>query len=354
MASFSGKVVDVVNKRIVNANVEVVNGRIQSVREINTAPNNYILPGLIDAHIHIESSMLKPSEFARMAVVHGTVASVSDPHEIANVLGIAGVRYMINNGNKVPFKFYFGAPSCVPATDFETSGARLDVKDIRELLNMDQIHYLSEMMNYPGVIHGQQDVLDKVAVAHELNKPVDGHAPGLMGADLKSYAGAGITTDHECFSMEEAIAKIQAGMKVQIREGSAAKNFEELSPLIQNYADQLMLCSDDKHPDDLVKGHINDLIKRSIAKGYDPLEVIRICTLNPVRHYKLNVGLLQEGDPADFIIVDNLKDFNVLETYINGNLVAQNGSSLIQYLVDEEPNKFIEPDISVNSFQLKT
>jgi adenine deaminase len=351
---FSGKIVDVVNKRIYEGKVEVTGNKITSITEGKSENDQYIIPGLIDAHIHVESSMLIPSEFARLAVVHGTVATVSDPHEIGNVLGIEGVRFMIDNGRKVPFKFFFGAPSCVPATIFETSGATLGVKDMEELLEMDEIKYMSEMMNFPGVLFRDKEVMAKLAVAKKNGKPVDGHAPGVLGEDAKKYIEAGISTDHECFSMEEALDKISYGMKVQIREGSAAKNFETLIPLMKEHSNDIMLCSDDRHPNDLMAGHMNDIVKRAIKKGYDPIDILRVCTYNPVKHYDLEVGLLQKDDPADFIIVDNLDDFNVLKTFIDGNLVAENGKTLIESVKESTPNKFEREEILPEEISIKS
>jgi len=336
----SGNIVDVVNKRIYKGTLNVENGKIVSITEEYVHESHYILPGLIDAHVHIESSMIIPSEFARLAVVHGTVSTVSDPHEIGNVLGTEGVNYMITNGNKVPFKFYFGAPSCVPATPFETSGASIGVSEIEELLAKPEVKYLSEMMNFPGVLHQDTEVMQKLAVARKYNKPVDGHAPGLQGEDAAKYVSAGITTDHECFTIAEAIDKINSGMLVQIREGSAAKNFEALVDLLNTHPDQVMFCSDDKHPNDLVKGHINQLVKRAIMLSYNPITVLRACTYIPVKHYKLEVGLLQKNDAADFIIVDNLQDFNVQKTYIDGIKVAENGISLLKSIKATTPNIF--------------
>ncbi len=336
----SGNIVDVVGKRIFQGTVVVNNGIISAIREETVASEVYLLPGLIDAHIHIESSMMLPSEFARLAVVHGTVGTVSDPHEIANVLGIPGVRFMIENGKKVPFKFNFGAPSCVPATSFETSGASLGPAEVEELLKMPEIKYLSEMMNFPGVLFGDPEVMKKLELARNAGKPVDGHAPGLIGADAEKYINSGITTDHECFSLEEAREKIAFGMKILIREGSAAKNFEALWPLIDEFPGQVMLCSDDKHPNDLEAGHINREVKRALAKGCNIMNVIRSCTFNPVNHYQLAVGLLQSGDPADFILVDNLSDFNILKTCVNGEIVAENGKSLIGRMVEKPYNNF--------------
>lgn len=335
-----GKIVDIVNNQIFEGKVVVADGRIKSIEKHPNNKEQYILPGLIDAHIHIESSMLIPSEFGRVASVHGTVASVSDPHEIANVLGMDGIDFMIENGKQIPFKFYFGAPPCVPATTFESSGAMLGVEEMNHLLSKKEIKYMGEMMNFPGVINHDPEVMAKIQVAKKHHKPIDGHAPGLEGEDVRKYIEAGISTDHECSSMEEALGKINLGMKVQIREGSAARNFDTLIGLLHDHADQVLFCSDDKHPDELTEGHINLMVRKAIALGYDPIKVLRVATLNAVRHYQLEVGLLQEGDAADMIVVDNLNDFNVKATYIDGIKVAENGKSLIQ-AVDVEPiNQF--------------
>lgn len=308
------------------------NGIIKSVQAVSKSLIDlpYILPGFIDSHVHIESSMLVPAEFARLAVVHGTVASVSDPHEIANVNGMNGVHFMLENGDQVPFKFYFGAPSCVPATPFESAGAQLDTQAVSQLLHHPRIKYLSEMMNYPGVLQGHPEVLDKIRIAHLLGKPVDGHAPGLRGIDAKKYIDAGISTDHECFTAAEAEEKLKFGMKIIIREGSAAKNFDALIELLHHYPQQIMFCSDDKHPDSLVDGHIDQLCRRALSRGLDIFKVLQAACINPVVHYKLDVGLLNPGDPADFIMVKNLSDFEVHETYINGELVAKSRKSLIE------------------------
>lgn len=327
--TIQGQLVDLVQRRIYPANVSVENGKIVSVEETEQAPSQLIMPGFVDAHVHIESSMLVPTAFARPAVVHGTVATVSDPHEIANVCGPAGVQYMIDDSKRSPFKFFFGAPSCVPATFFETAGAHIDATATEELLANPDIWYLAEMMNFPGVLFEDKEVMAKIAAAKKAGKPIDGHAPGLRGDDAMKYAVAGMTTDHECFAIEEAKDKLAAGMNIIIREGSAARNFEELSPLFATHADKLMFCSDDKHPDELVVSHINALVKRALAKGYDLFDVLRAASYNPIKHYEIPVGLLQTGDAADFILVDNLDSFNILKTYINGELVAENGVSLL-------------------------
>jgi len=339
--SLSGKIADLMQGKFYQGTVNVVNGRIASITPDNNTNSNLIIPGLIDAHVHIESSMLIPSEFARLAVVHGTTATVSDPHEIANVLGIDGVEFMICNGKKVPFRFYFGAPSCVPATGFETSGAVLGVQEMENLMSRSEILYMAEMMNYPGVLFKDETVMAKLEVAKKYNKPVDGHAPGLKGEQARSYIESGITTDHECFTLEEALDKIRFGMKVQIREGSAAKNFDALIPLLDLHPEMVLFCSDDKHPDDLIRGHINLLVKKAIALGYDPMRVLQSAILNPVKHYKLDAGLLQVGDPADMVVIDNLHDFNVLETYVGGELVAAKGKTLIKGVSTETPNSFV-------------
>ena len=338
--SLSGNIVDVINQRIFPGTIRVVQGKIQAIVEESVTETQHILPGLIDAHIHIESSMLVPTEFARAAVIHGTVATVSDPHEIANVLGMRGVQFMLDNAEKTPFKFHFGAPSCVPATPFETAGASLSASDIEELLKLPNMVSLSEMMNVPGVLNDAEDVLHKLKLAQAAGKIIDGHAPGLRGAAVKKYIEAGITTDHECFSIEEALEKLSLGMLVQIREGSAARNLDDLMPLLNEHYKSCMLCSDDKHPDDLAEGHINEMVRRAIAAGIDPLKALWSATVTPVRTYGLKVGLLQLGDAADMMIIDNFSDFNVLTTYIDGSIVAANGNTLLESLPIEIVNQF--------------
>ena len=332
--------IDILKREIYPAVVTIEKGKIISVLKTEEQVLNYILPGFIDAHVHIESAMLVPTEFAKKAVIHGTVATVSDPHEIANVLGNDGVYYMLDNAKKSPLKFNFGAPSCVPATIFETAGAEVSTADIDELMQRSDIKYLAEMMNYPGVLFQDKIVLDKIAIAHKYNKPVDGHAPGLTGEKAIQYINAGISTDHECFTYNEAKFKLDHGMKILIREGSAAKNFEALIDLLQDYSDDIMFCSDDKHPDDLMLGHINLLVKRAIEKGIDIFNVLKAACINPVLHYKLEVGLLNINDTADFIVIDNLKDFSILQTYINGVLVAENGNDLIATTPESIVNNF--------------
>lgn len=350
---FSGNIVDLVNEKIFKGTAHIENGHIKSiVADESVTEDQYILPGLIDSHIHIESSMLIPSEFARVAVTHGTVATVSDPHEIANVLGIDGIKYMIANGKSVPFKFYFGASACVPATPFETAGNKIGHEELEELLSMDEIKYLSEMMNFPGVINRDDFEMKKIEIARKYGKPADGHAPGVKGEDAKKYIEAGISTDHECFTMEEALEKIKYGMKIQIREGSAAKNFEALIGLMKDHSDKVLFCSDDKHPDDLVDGHINQMYKRAIAAGFDPLKVLKSIVINPVNHYNLEVGLLQTGDTADFIIVDSLEEFNIKETYIDGIKVYDGQKTLIKPVVVDTPNLFKAEKLSAEKISI--
>jgi adenine deaminase len=339
-AVVSGNLVDVITGITYPATLELAEGRIRRIRRDPAPHAHFLLPGFVDSHVHVESSMVTPSEFARQAVRHGTVAAVSDPHEIANVLGIDGVLYMLADARNVPFQFCFGAPSCVPATEFETSGARLGPDEVEQLLARADIGYLSEMMNYPGVLGGDPGILAKLASARRHGKPVDGHAPGLRGEDLQRYIDAGISTDHECDTYDEALEKMERGMMIQIREGTATRDFDALAPLMAEFPDRCMLCSDDKHPADLVAGHIDALVRRGLARGLDFMTLLRCATLNPVRHYRLPVGLLQEGDRADFIVVDNLSDIRVLETYLAGDLVARGGKSLLQPPPATIPNRF--------------
>ena len=347
-----GQYVDILNKRIYPASLLIQEGMIASITECDAAPNQFILPGFIDSHVHIESSMLVPSSFARLAVVHGTIGTISDPHEIANVCGLEGVQYMIDNGKKVPFHFFFGAPSCVPATQFETAGAVIDSVATATLLASPDIYYLSEMMNFPGVLHQDAEVMQKIKAAHAIGKPVDGHAPGLMGDLAKQYIAAGISTDHECFSIEEAVDKLSFGMHILIREGSAAKNFEALYELIDDHPKKVMLCSDDKHPDSLLEGHINRLCARAVAKGLNIFNVLRAACINPVLHYQLPTGFARVNDPANFILVEDLQNFKVIETYIDGQLVAKEGQSLIEPIQATPINQFNAQPIVLQDLQL--
>lgn len=336
----TGKLVDIYKREVYPVEIVFNNGIITNIARIADAEDLYIMPGLIDSHIHIESSMLTPGSFSAAAVSRGTIAVVSDPHEIANVLGLEGVRYMLEDSKKVPLKFYFGAPSCVPATTFETNGATLDSHDIEKLLASPDIKYLSEMMNYPGVIFNDAEVIRKIKTAEKYKKPVDGHAPGLTGENLKKYISAGISTDHECSTIQEAKEKISLGMKVLIREGSSARNLENLKYLIKTDPGMVMLCSDDLHPDMLMKRHINELVARLVNYGFDLFDVLRSCTINPLKHYHLDCGLLRPGDSADFIVTDDIKTMNVLQTWIGGKKVFENGKALFTYSGAEPVNRF--------------
>ncbi|TWT36493.1 Adenine deaminase [Posidoniimonas corsicana] len=354
MADFEvqGQLVDIPGRRTRPVTVRVEGGRIAQITDTPDAPPTYLMPGFVDAHVHVESSMLVPTEFARAAVVHGTVATVSDPHEIGNVLGVAGVQYMLDNAQQSPFKFYFGAPSCVPATTFETAGAAITVEEVEQLLDDPRIPYLSEMMNFPGVLNGDPDCLAKIAAAKSRGKPVDGHAPGLRGDDAARYIAAGITTDHECFTKEEALDKLAAGCKISIREGSAARNFDALYTLIGEHPGMTMLCSDDKHPDELLLGHINKLVARAVAGGVDAYDALRAACVTPVEHYSLDLGQLRVGDPADFIEVDSLTTFGVLRTWIDGGLVAQAGSTKLPSPPVEVVNRFEAREVTAAELRL--
>ncbi len=349
-----GNIIDIQKRRIYYGKIEIENSRIEAINFLGEEDRdlNYILPGLIDSHIHIESSMLPPGSFGLLAVKHGTVACVSDPHEIANVLGIKGVDYMVGEAKKSPLKIYFGAPSCVPATDFETSGAKLDYNDVKALLERDEIKYLSEMMNFPAIINNVDSVVGKVKFARGINKPVDGHAPGLEGDDLEKYIAAGISTDHECSDLEEAEEKINAGMLIQIREGSAAKNFNKLYRLIDKYPGMIMLCSDDLHPDDLMKGHMNLLVKRAIKNGMNLFNVLQAAIITPALHYNLDSCLMRKGDPADLIVIDNIEEFNIMETWINGEVVFENNKVKFSYSKPRPINNFNAQKIKISDIKL--
>ena len=353
-ASFriQGQLVDIHRRRIFPAEVTIAAGRIARIDEIASAPNQWIIPGFVDAHVHVESSMLAPAEFARIAATHGTVATVSDPHEIANVLGAAGVRYMIEESRNAAIRIFYGAPSCVPATTFETAGAILDAAQVAELLASPEVYYLSEVMNFPGVLAGDPELIAKIRAAQSLGKPVDGHAPQLRGEAAKQYAAAGITTDHECSTLAEAMDKLAAGMKILIREGSAARNFEALQPLLFSHPDSCMFCTDDAHPDALLLGHINRLVRRAVAAGLDPITALQIACRNPVEHYRLPIGLLRENDSADFVIVENLQTFRALQTYVAGQLVAEVGNPVWPYRSPKRPNAFHAQPVSPSDFPL--
>lgn len=349
----SANIVDLHHRRIFAGTVAVADGKIAAVREESGARyDHFILPGFIDAHVHIESSMMIPSEFARFAVRHGTVATVSDPHEIGNVLGLDGVRLMIENGKQTPFKFHFGVPSCVPATGYETSGAVLGPREVESLFQTGDFGYLSEMMNYPGVLHGDESVRAKITLAKKHGKPIDGHAPGLRGESARRYAAAGISTDHECTTLDEALDKIDCGMKILIREGSAAKNFDALHPLLSSHPDSCMFCKDDAHPDSLAIGHINRLVSRSIAAGHELFAVLRAACWNPVEHYQLPVGTMRVGEPADFIIVDDLCSFSVRETVIDGRVAFAHATCRFERIECPLINRFGATPIASDALRI--
>ena len=339
--SVEGNIVDVVKRLIFKGKITVLNGRIFTIEECNVESELFILPGLIDSHIHIESSMMTPSSFAELAVRKGTVAVVSDPHEICNVLGVEGLNFMLDDAKKANLKFFFGAPSCVPATNFESSGAEIDYKQIENLMKRDDIWFLSEMMNFPSVINNDFETIEKLNSAKKYKKPIDGHAPMISGNNLKSYFNSGISTDHECTDIDEAIEKIKNNVKIQIREGSAAKNFDKLASLIDLYPESVMFCSDDLHPDDLYIAHIDKFIRKSLKFNLNIFNILRASSYNPKYHYNLPVGLLQIGDSADFIVVDTLEDFNVQQTYINGE-------KIFDYKQD---SKNVENTIKINKFR---
>lgn len=338
--TISGNIVDVKNSRIYGGTIIVKNGIISEISPDDNSYDTYILPGLIDSHIHIESSMLIPSQFARAVAGHGTVAVVSDPHEIANVIGIDGVRFMIADAKNTPLQFYFGVPSCVPASQYETNGATIGPDEVELLFKTERLKFMGEIMNVPGVLNEDPLLQEKMTIAKKYAAILDGHAPGLNGFALQKYCDAGITTDHEAVSYAEALEKIKAGMKIQIREGSAAQDFDQLHYLIDQYPDQIMFCSDDKHPDALIDGHIDLLVKRALQLGHNLYNVLRAATVNPITHYHLDIGLIQPGDWADFIVVNNLSDFQVLKTYLRGNLVAENGSARFAPPASQQINHF--------------
>ncbi len=341
-----GKIVHVLDGEIFEGVLTVEDGLIRSIEKEKTDEERYILPGFVDSHVHIEGSMLPPSRFAETAVQHGTVSTLSDPHEIANVLGVEGIRFMVDEAEKAPLKFYFGAPSCVPASSHETSGTEISAEDIDDLFKDGYCIFLGEVMDYPAVVDREENVMKKIETAQKHGLKIDGHAPGLGGENLERYISAGVTTDHECSDESEGREKLEKGMKIQIREGSAAKNFEELVDLVQEYPEKCMFCSDDKHIDDLERGHIDRLVKRAVERDIDLMKVLRTACINPVEHYETDVGLLKEGDPADFIVVHDLQDFDVEKTFIDGNLVYDSNGENTRFNDIAPPNK-------INNFKAK-
>ena len=348
-------IVQIDERRIAPGEITWENGIITGLCELDKPESaaTFLLPGFIDAHVHIESSMLTPAEFARIACRHGTVATLSDPHEIANILGLKGINFMIANAALTPMPIFFGAPACVPATPFETAGARLESEQLESLFKNKSVTYLSEMMNYPGVLNKDPSILAKLQLARRYHCPVDGHAPGLTGLEAMRYAQAGITTDHECSTQAETEAKLAAGMSILIREGSAARNFDALQPLISRHPENVMFCSDDKHPDDLVAGHINDLVARAVAAGHDVFDVLRCACINPIIHYRLPLGRLRVGDRMDAVEVDNLQHFTPLGTWIAGRKVAENHKSLLPGVKPAPINCFNARTINPNDLDVE-
>jgi adenine deaminase len=352
MQIISGRLLDIPARAMRSVNIHIDAGRIAAIEPSESAGDQLICPGFVDAHIHIESSMVVPYEFARIALTHGTIATISDPHEIANVCGTEGVEYMLNNAREAKLKFHFGAPSCVPATGYESSGAVIGPEEVRDLLSRKDIYYLSEVMNFPGVLNGQDDVLQKIEAAKAQEKPIDGHAPGLRGDTAQKYIAAGITTDHECFTLDEALDKLSFGMKILIREGSAARNFDALHPLLKSHPTQCMLCSDDMHPDELLIGHINHVVARAVALGYDLYDVLYTACIHPVEHYRMRNGILRVGDPADFIILEDLVSFKVKKTFIDGECVASDGTCTLPVKSHPVINRFNTRKVDVSAFHV--
>jgi adenine deaminase len=340
--SITGNFVDVVSGKIYPAKLSYADGKVLAVEKVASAPSHFILPGFIDSHIHIESSQLTPSRFAEAVVPHGTTATVSDPHEIANVMGMEGIRYMVQDSESVPLRIYYTAPSCVPATPFETAGAKIDKDQVEKLLGMKQFVALGEVMNYMGVINGDPEVMSKIRVAHDLWKPIDGHSPGLVGPDLVRYINAGIRTDHECLTSDEAEEKFHLGMWVMVREGSTEKNMRDLMPFAK--ANECFLVSDDLRAVDLMKGHVDVLLQKAVSLGMDPIHAIRAVTAWPAWHYFLPGGVLSAGKAADFVVVGDLKDFKVKEVYIGGELVAKDGRPLFEVKPLKAPLAILKQD----------
>ena len=359
--TFTGHIMDIFNRKIIDGTISVENGKIKSITPSSNAIDKdapYFLPGFIDSQVHIESSMMLPTGFARLAVCHGTTGLIADPHEIANVLGMKGVDFMIKSSEQACCHFAFGLPSCVPSCspDFETSGATIDSKTTAEILKRKDIHFLGEMMNYPGVLNNDPEVMAKIEAAKKNGKPIDGHAPGLNEEDIKKYAQAGITTNHEDYLYDNAASGIENGIMIQILEGSAEKNFDNLVKLIGKYPDMLMFCTDDSHPSDLIKGHIDKMVRKAISLGYDIWNILQIACINPVIHYNQPWGMLREGDPADFICISDLSpEFKVCQTYISGKMVYSDQEGITNYdedkKADKYPNVFVANKISVDDIK---
>lgn len=345
-SKLSGRLLDIENEKILKVDICIENGIIKSIAENPDVSDNadYIMPGFIDSHVHIESSMLRPSEFAKIAIRHGVTGVVTDPHEIANVLGEKGIDYMIDDSRNVRFNFMFGCPSCVPATAFETSGTTLDSSAVERLMKRQDIGFLSEMMNYPGLLMDDKEVWAKIAAAKNAGKHIDGHAPGLRGVDLKKYVEAGIETDHECSTLAEAEEKIVDGMMVQIREGSAAKNFDALWHLIDRYPEKVMMCTDDKHPDDLVSGYINKMADRAVQNGCNIWNALKASSVNAAKHYGIKHPVIKVGERAEFIVANDR--FDVHETYIDGfKVFDEKGGVSADFIVGRADSNLEFPNV---------
>jgi len=332
----NGRLVNVLSGEVHPARVAIVDGRVAGwggdyrARRVVDLAGRFICPGLIDAHVHLESSMVSPAEFSRAVLPHGTTAVVCDPHEIANVLGLAGVRYILDASAGLPLTVYVMAPSCVPATDMETAGAALDAADIAQILTYDRVLGLAEMMNYPGVLFRVPSVLAKIAAA--AGRPVDGHAPGLSGKDLNAYLAAGIGSDHECTDPDEAREKLRRGMHIFIREGTTARNLHSLLPLVTPANARFChFCTDDRHPDTLLtEGHVDDIVRQAIAGGLDPVLAIQMASINTALYFGLRqTGAVAPGYRADLLVLDDLERVQVAQVYAAGQLVAEGGRCLL-------------------------
>ena len=329
-------IVNVFSGEIIPGSIAVAKGYIigfgsYPAKRVVNMKGRFVAPGFIDAHVHIESSMSCPTEFARSVLPHGTTTVAADPHEIANVLGAEGIGYMIDSSKDQPVNIYFTLPSCVPATDMETSGAKLGADDLLPFMDNCRIIALGEVMNFPGVICRDNEVLRKIEGMKKQIKPVDGHAPGLTGRDLYAYISAGIFSDHECTTEKEAKEKLNAGMHIMIREGTGAKNLEDLLPIINRQtARRVMWCTDDRHPHDIIKeGHIDYIVRSAIRMGLDPVIAIQMATINPAEYFGLNhVGAIAPGRQADLVVFSDIKNPVIEEVYFRGNLAAKEGKML--------------------------
>lgn len=343
-------IINVLTSEVIEGDIAIYNGKIAGIgnytggEEIDLE-GKFVSPGFIDGHVHIESSMTSPSQFAKAIVPRGTTTIIADPHEIANVKGIDGIKYILEDSKELPLDVYIMLPSCVPATPFENSGADLKAEDLKELIDHKRVLGLGEMMNYPGVMNGDEEVLDKILIAE--NKKIDGHGPLIEGKELNAYIAAGISTEHECSTVEEMKNRLRLGMYILIREGSAAKNLKELIKGVnKENLSRCLFCTDDKHPEDILKdGHINYNIKLAIEEGIEPIDAIKMATINGAECYGLkNRGAIAPGYIADLVILDNLENFNILKVFKNGEIVGENYEPLFK----ASPVSTLEVKNSVN------